>query len=393
MAQEQSMYQLMGIDPHKTSVKDIFKKIISNDFPGAFVNIVRIQGRPGWVRTKHSDGSGSKSVQRCLDYFERGKEKVFRHDVVDAAVMNFGDASSCGFVCYYDLTQMIAINAFTVPKETILRQNALGLLDLIALYAFYGIKINLFGGETADLPDQTNSYILDMDVYSEAREKDIIKGNVESGDVIFGLASDGQAVWEKEWNYGGMSNGYTMFRKGLMSKDYNRKYPFLHFPKKGYFGRFRVGDLDDIDDVSQAILSPTRHWPIVIKLLIERLKACKAFHLLHGITMNTGGGATKILNLGQEIHYRKKMPSDWPALFKLIQRETSETEKNMFTTFNTGIGLDIVGSPKGGELWRAVRLVSAQTKIKCWKLGDCLRSRTGANHLTLKSGENKYEYP
>jgi len=57
-----SIYEELGVDPHKDLVKEIFKKINNNDFPGAFCNIVRLQDDPTRVKTKHGDGSGSKSI-------------------------------------------------------------------------------------------------------------------------------------------------------------------------------------------------------------------------------------------------------------------------------------------------------------------------------------------
>jgi hypothetical protein len=59
MTQGQSIYESLGVDPHKTGVKEIFGKIVSNEFPGAFANIVRIPNRPVGL-TKHSDGSGQQ---------------------------------------------------------------------------------------------------------------------------------------------------------------------------------------------------------------------------------------------------------------------------------------------------------------------------------------------
>lgn len=331
-------------------------------------------------------------MQRCLYYLENGDSTIFWFDVFDALSMNTGDVASCGFVERYYVTNIIAINASNVDKELILRCVAYGLAEQKDLYKRYGIEIIFFGGETADLPDQTNSYIIDMDVYSRTSVKNVIKGNIQPGDKIFGFSSGGKAVWEQDVNSGQMDNGLTLSRIGLMHKEYAEKYPFLCREDKPYRGRYRVDDyVRELEmTVGEAILSPTRQWAIVIKLLIDELKKRKAFHILHGISMNTGGGATKIKNLGKDIVYRKYMPEPLPY-FKFIQRETKEDWRNMFTTFNMGIGLDIVGSDKNGILSKAIKAVSRQTKIKSYKLGSCFNSASG-NGVVLKTPYGKFEY-
>lgn len=73
MNQQISRYKELGIDPGKSSVREIFSKIIDNDFPNAFVNIKCDSEFPGMVFTKHPDGDGSKFVQRVLHYIETGE--------------------------------------------------------------------------------------------------------------------------------------------------------------------------------------------------------------------------------------------------------------------------------------------------------------------------------
>src|SRR4030043_1966605 len=98
MMAKKSIYEKMGVDPHKGTVKGIFEKIIKNDFPGAFCVMARDEKNPGRVKVKHSDGSGSKSIQRCLHYFETGDETIFQGDTDDALSSNASDIAAAGFV-------------------------------------------------------------------------------------------------------------------------------------------------------------------------------------------------------------------------------------------------------------------------------------------------------
>ncbi len=383
-----SIYEKLGIDPHKDGVKAIFSKVVDNHYSGAFCNIIDDPWKENWVLCSHSDGSGSKSVQRVLAYGETKDPSVFIDDVFDAVGMNTGDMACCGFVDNLVITDTIAINSFFVPKELVLRGVAIGMTKLKALYAHYGIKLHFLGGETADLPDQVLSYILDASATSRMHKKGLVRGNVVPGDVIFGFSSTGQAIWEDAPNSGQMSNGLTMSRKILMSKEYSYKYPLsTSNPLKPYRGRFRVDggkrEFGEVMTVGEAILSPTRQWVIVIKLLLERLRRKNALHLLHGIVMNTGGGATKIKNIGKGILYRKKHMPEVTMLFDLIQQESGEEWPNMYQTFNMGVGLDVVGSDEGGILEDALSYVSGMVRISFFRLGECELSADGENHVEV----------
>lgn len=196
MKRRTSKYAQLGVDAAKANVRRIFGRIVRSDFPGAFVNIARDPETPGGVFTMHADGDGSKLVQRALHYLETGDKQVFQGAVDDAFSMNTGDIAACGFVFdRWVFTQILNINGLNVPKELIMEQIALRVESLLSLYRSYGFKMTYFmGGETADLPDQVNSAVYDVAVYAEAQETDLIRGNVQPGDVIYGFASDGQAA-------------------------------------------------------------------------------------------------------------------------------------------------------------------------------------------------------
>lgn len=384
-----SLYEELDIDPNKATVREIFGKIVHNDFPGAFVNIARDPNIPGMVFTSHSDGDGSKFIQRLLHFLETGDETIFRGSADDAFSMNSGDIAASGFVSgLWAITQTINCNAINVPKEIILRQIALRIVELLDLYRRHGFNFNFFmGGETADLPDQVATMVLDMNITAREPEKNLIRGNVQPGDAIFGFASDGRAKWEEKPNSGLMSNGLTLARTCLMDAGYSEKYPFLVRAGGAFTGRFDIdsspAELDGMT-VSEAILSPTRQWAIVIKLIIEKLKKMNSLGLLHGISMNTGGGATKIQHVGQGIIYKKSMPEP-PPIFQLIQEESGEKWRNMFQTFNCGIGIDVVGSNEGGVLLKCLRAVKEETGVQFYELGKCKASKTSSNKVILET--------
>lgn len=341
---------------------------------------------PGNVRVKHPDGSGSKIVQRALHFLETGDVSIFRHDVDDFVSMNTSDIAACGFVYSIELTDVIDINSLRLPKAEILKELALRAAEIVHAYKNFGITLEILGGETADLPDQVTTIVSNADARSSMPEGFLISGDVQIGDSIFGFSSAGKAYWEDAENSGIMANGLTMGRKVLMHRNYSVRYPFLCHPDKPFRGKFRVDEyVNELGTTaSDALLSPTRQWAIIIRMLIDKLDLKNADHLLHGICINTGGGLTKALNLGQGIRYVKEIP-DVPPIFKLIQSESGEKWNHMFTSFNCGIGIEIIGDDEGGILSDTLIEISETTGIDFFTLGKCERSPSEKNEVVIKS--------
>ncbi len=393
-----SIYEQLGVDPSKSSVREIFEKVIDNEYQGAFVNIITDPYCPDRALTMHQDGDGSKFVQRLLHYFESGDERIFAGMVDDALAMNTGDIAASGFVFGpWIITDVLNVNLPPDLKKTVMRAVASRMLELMDLYRQHGFSISFLGGETADLPDQVRSAVFDVGITAWADKKDLITGNVQEGDLIFGFSSDGRAVWEDQENSGIMSNGLTVARGELMSGDYNEKYPSLKREGSFYKGSFCYNDkpseLNDLS-VSEAILSPTRQWPLLIRRIISLLKEADALHMLHGISMNTGGGATKIKNVGRGgIMYIKNMPTP-PAIFRLIQEVSNESWENMYQSFNCGIGIDIIGQDHPDFL-DSLKKASLECGLYLHTLGIChtfLNDKNKKNQVFLNTPYGMFRY-
>lgn len=388
--EEESLYPQLGVDAGKTSVRKAFSRHIDNEYPYAFVNIIKDPLKRGWVRTQHMDGDGSKFVQRLLNFAETGDRTVIGGAVDDALQMNMGDIAASGFVFGpIMVTDVININGFTAPKGIVIEEIGQRFGELMEVYRSFGFEISFLGGETADLPHQVRSVAFDVAVSAHAKKSDIIAGNVKPGDRIYGYASDGQAVWEDKHNFGQMSNGLTLLRIGSMWSGYEEMYPHLGTHQ----GRYKVGEksaspFDFV--VSEAIISPTRQWAILIKELLQELKNSDLYSDLHGISMNTGGGATKISHVGHAIDYHKEMPMP-PEIFQFIQSESGESWKAMYKNFNCGVGLDVVGadSPRFRDV---LNRVSDKTHVRLYELGECEPSSDGINQVTIKTQQGNFEY-
>jgi len=387
---QESLYGQLGVDADKKDIRRIFEKRVENEYPNAFVNIITDPLHREYGLTQHMDGDGSKFVQRLLIYSETGDSSVIKGAVDDGLEMNLGDIAASGFVFgTIMVNDVVNINALNLPKKVIMEEIGQRFQELMELYRRYGFDIHFLGGETGDLPTQVNSAVFDVAVWARALKKDIIEGNVKPGDKIYGFASDGQAVWEEEYNSGIMSNGLTLGRVGTMSADYEKKYPHLGI----HHGKYEVGEkagLPNDMSVSDALISPTRHWGIFIRILLEKLKKLGLYEDIKGMSLNTGGAVSKTSNIGKGITYMKEMP---PAteLVKLIQRETSESWKAMYKGFNCGVGLDVIVKDKP-RIKQALEEVSEETHIRRYELGQCEKSGDGVNHVIAKTDYGTFDY-
>lgn len=391
-----SIYGQMGVETQKGSIGKKFGGIITNEYPHAFCVIVHDKLALGFAKTMKFDGTGSKPTQRCLVFYETYDPSVFESDAEDCYAMVAGDAAASGLVSEHCLGDIIDINRFNTAKQAIVDAISVGFGRVIDLHRQCGFIVEFMGGETADLPSQVSSYVLNGAMTARGKISDVINGLTQPDDLIWGMSSAGQASWEEKPNSGLMCNAVTLACAVTMWEGYNLKYPFLRHERQKYRGRFKVGDKPDGlsglggMSIDEALLSPTRQWAIVIKMLIEELKANGAFHLLHGITMNTGGGSTKCLRLGEEIRYVKRMPAP-PSLFQLIKNEGKVPWREMFEDCNCGVGLDIIGSKEGGYLDQAIRNVSERTGVQYFQLGECERSPTGKNDVVLETDYGTFD--
>lgn len=397
-----SMYEKLGVDPDKQSVREIFAMLNDNEYQGAFVNIITDPFCSDRVLTQHQDGDGSKFIQRMLHYLETGNEQVFAGMADDALSMNSGDIAASGFVFGpWIITDVLNLNLPAELKKIVMKAVAVRLLELREIYKEHDFNLKFLGGETADLRDQVKSGVFDISITAWADKSDLVAGNIDAGDIIFGFASDGQATWEERENSGIMSNGLTLARGCLMDKSYNEKYPHLKRDGKFYSGVYFYNDCPQIlgngylkesyMSVGDALLSPTRQWAIVIKKLISILKEKNALHMLHGISMNTGGGATKISHVGRGgLIYVKNMPPS-PPFFILIQNESGETWENMYRDFNCGIGIDVVG--ENNDIFREAIIENSKIcNVGQYHLGGVIKGEGETNQVWLSTPYGDFKY-
>ncbi len=338
------LYDRRGVSASKTDVHSAIKNIDKGIFPGAFCKIVPdyLGGDPEWCNIMHADGAGTKSSLAYAYWRKTGDLSVWKGIAQDALIMNIDDLLCVGATDNILLSSTIGRNKRLVPGEVI---SAIinGTEELLAELREVGVNIYSTGGETADVGDLVRTIIVDSTVTCRMRRADVIdNARIAAGDVIVGLASYGQAAYEKEYNGGMGSNGLTSARHDVFSKEVAAEFPETYdagLPEEVvYCGSKKLTDPVEGAplDAGKLVLSPTRTYAPVIKAILD---SCR--HSIHGMVHCSGGAQTKILNFVERKRVVKDNLFDVPPLFDLIRRQSGADPKEMYRVFNMGHRMEI----------------------------------------------------
>ena len=197
----------------------------------------------------------------------------------------------------------------------------------------------LLGGETAEMPGfyPAGRYDLAGFCVAVVEESELIDGSqIQPGDAVIGVASSGVH-----------SNGFSLVRKVL--------------EQAGADGSTRYGP--DQRPLIDDLLKPTQLYPALIQALLE------AKVQLHGMAHITGGGLPENLpRCLPEGCQARVNPDSWPrpALFDWLQNAGEIPERDLWHTFNNGIGFCLVVPPDGVE---AALAVCQQAGHQAWTIG------------------------
>ncbi len=256
-----------------------------------------------------TDGVGSKVIIA---------DEMKKWDTVgiDCIAMNVNDCICVGAtpVAFVDYLAM------EKPNQRIAEQIGVGLNRGAKLS-----NISLIGGETAILPELIHGFDLAGTCLGYVEKKDIITGKkIKPGDVIVGLRSSGIH-----------SNGLTLARKIFENRFHDR---FLKSNKK----------------IGEVLLEPTR---IYVKEILDVIKKFK----VHGLAHITGRGARKLLRLNKNVGYCIAAPFKPHDVFRLIQEIGNIDDKEMYQTFNMGMGFCIIASKKDAD--SIVKMLKGKAKV------------------------------
>jgi phosphoribosylformylglycinamidine cyclo-ligase len=338
-------YAQRGVSASKEEVHNAIKSIDKGLYPKAFCKIIpdHLTQDPEYCLIMHADGAGTKSSLAYMYWKETGDLSVWKGIAQDALIMNIDDLLCVGATDSILLSSTIGRNKNVIPGEVIAAIIA-GTEDLIKELATYGVEIHSTGGETADVGDLVRTIIVDSTVTARMkRDKVIDNARIQAGDVIVGLASFGQAHYEKEYNGGMGSNGLTSARHDVFSNDLAAKYPESYDAAVPadlvYSGQ--IGLTEHIKDVTinagKLVLSPTRTYAPIVKKILDTFTPQQ----IHGMVHCSGGAQTKILHFIDNLHIIKDNLFPVPPLFQLIQAQSNTDWKEMYQVFNCGHRLEL----------------------------------------------------
>ncbi len=392
MTSDQSKrYAQRGVSASKEDVHNAIKNIDKGLFPKAFCKIVPdyLTNDEDYCLVMHADGAGTKSSLAYMYWKETGDVSVWKGIAQDALIMNVDDLLCVGATDNILLSSTIGRNKNLIPGEVISAIIS-GTEELIAELKSFGVTIHSTGGETADVGDLVRTIIVDSTVTARMKRSDVIdNANIQPGDVIVGLASFGQATYEKSYNGGMGSNGLTSARHDVFSKYLAEKYPESFdaaVPQDlVYSGNVKLTDpvKNSPIDAGKLVLSPTRTYAPVVKKILEKYTP----NDIHGMVHCSGGAQTKVLHFVDNVHVVKDNLFPVPPLFKLIQEQSQTDWKEMYQVFNCGHRMELY-VPQ--EIAENIIGISQSFGIEAQIVGRVEAS--ASKKLTIKSEYGVFEY-
>jgi phosphoribosylformylglycinamidine cyclo-ligase len=283
-----------------------------------------------------TDGVGSKI---------KIAEELQKWDTVgiDCMAMNVNDVICIGAepIAFVDYL------ATEDPDPEILNQIGIGLNEGARLS-----NLTIIGGETSTIPEIVNGLDLAGTCLGYVKKGNEVTGeSVEKGDLIIGFPSSGIH-----------SNGYTLVRKIVEESDISYISPLdevinrKEWKVKKKFPQYMSAVEEWASEegsriIGEILLTPTR---IYVRDIIGLLKGLPEGSV-HGMANITGGGIRNLARIKDSLGYSIDTPLKVPPVFRMIQILGSVEEKEMYQTFNMGIGFVVIIGP--GYLSKAMELL------------------------------------
>jgi len=385
-------YAARGVSAGKEEVHAAIAGIDKGLFPKAFCKVVPddLTGSADHCLVMHADGAGTKSSLAYMYWKETGDLSVWRGIAQDALIMNVDDLLCVGCTGPIMVSSTIGRNKHLIPGEVI-REIIQGTESLLAELRSQGLDIRSTGGETADVGDLVRTIIVDSTVVARMKRSDVIdNANIQAGDVIVGLASDGQATYESVFNGGMGSNGLTSARHDVFHHELAGKYPESFDPQTPndlvYSGRLGLTEpVPDVPvDAGKLVLSATRTYAPIVQKFLEGHRAN-----VHGMVHCSGGAQTKVLHfLGENLHVVKDNMMEVPVLFRTIQEQSATPWEEMYKVFNMGHRMEVYADESTAQ---ALIEISQAFGVHAQVIGR-VESKEGASQVTVKGPEGTYSY-
>ena len=385
-------YDERGVSASKTEVHEAIKHLDKGLYPNAFCKILPdlVAQDEAFCNIMHADTAGTKTSLAYIYWKETGDLSVWNGIVQDAIVMNVDDMACVGCIDNIVISSTVGRNKSRIPGD-VLSTIINGTQQFLDQLQEYGVTITLSGGETADVGDIVRTVDVGITAFGRMPRKNVVKNDIQHGDVIVGLSSYGQASYEDTYNGGMGSNGLTSARHDIFEKTYARLYPESF--DKGisdhlvYSGARKLTDTLYIDGfgpipIGKLVLSPTRTYLPILKKLLETDSDS-----IHGMIHCTGGGQTKVMKFVQNKRVIKDNLLSIPPLFRLIEKESGTLRKEMYEVFNMGHRMEIYCSE---DFAKTVINLASSFNVEAQVIGRVEESPQ--NELVIEDEKGRYVY-
>ena len=282
------------------------------------------------VLVSGTDGVGTK---------QRIAQLMDRHDTVgiDCVAMCVNDIICCGAKPLFFL-DYIAIGK-NIPEKVV---------SLVSGVSEGCVRAGcaLIGGETAEHPGTMKPDDYDLAGFAVGvvdRGKILDKNKMQPGDVVIALPSSGLH-----------SNGYSLVRKvfDVENADLGQ-----------YYGELGC-------ELGEELLRPTK---IYVKPALAAMEAAD----VHGVSHITGGGFYENIPRALPDGYSVKVDKaslKIPPIFRLIEENGNIPERDMFNTFNMGVGMSVTVADEDKE--KAIEILKANGE-DAYIIGSVIKSDEG----------------
>ncbi len=295
-------------------------------FGGLFEPDIKNIGQP--VLVSGTDGVGTKLKIAFL---------AGKHDTVgiDCVAMCVNDIICCGAKPLFFLDYIAC--GKNVPEK---------IAEIVAGVAEGCVQSGaaLIGGETAEMPGFYPEDEYDLAGFSVGmvdKSKILDNKTIREGDVVIALPSSGIH-----------SNGFSLVRKVFDIENAN-----LNEPVEELGGK----------TLAQTLLTPTKIYVKPMLALFDEIK-------VKGVSHITGGGFYENIPRSIPDGFGAKIKKDDVRvlpIFKLIEKTGNIPERDMFNTFNMGVGMSVVVSKEDAE--RALEILRENGE-EAYIIGEIIKS-------------------
>ncbi len=315
-----------ALEQIKKAIPNSMKMNIVRKSKGLFAELFESKIFPNHYLACSIDGVGTKLLIAAA----LGKYDTVGIDLVAMCandLATLGNAQPFLFMDYLAVQEKVELKAGDIIRGIV---KGLELCETSGIFK-NDVRVNFGKGETASISEMLDSFNEGFGFDLAAAmigfvPKDFKPREISHGDKIIALKSSGLH-----------SNGYTDARRFLLKGEFESRQKV----KALYKGKYSLNDKIDGKSIGEILLEPTR---IYVKPVAE---AAKRFSVV-GVN-NTGYGLKNFNRFDAKVEFVIDNVFEPQKIFSVLQKESGFSDKEMYQTFNMGMGFFLIVSDKDSD--------------------------------------------